>query len=194
MRKGRVPGSTASLPIFRATDARRPDFLFRHADIAARLPEAFGEWLTQAERLSAVRALYMSAVHGKSFLELRLLSLAQAAEAHHRRLHEGQDFYMDANAYNETVLPVLQQVIPENLDSSHRQSLRNRLKFGNEFSFRKRLTMLFEEHDAALGIVAPEPSKWIEPIVRTGTTSHTIPWWRTAPRPTRTGCYNATRS
>ena len=169
-------GHFYAVPVFKNPAEDWPDFLFTQKNVAARLHEVFGAWLGNAQSLSVVRSLYMSGAYGKSFLELRFLSLAQAAEAYHRRLYEGQDLYVDARTYEQNILPGLLGAIPETLDPSHAQALRSRLKYGNEFSFRKRLTMLFDEHQAALAAVIPSPREWIERIVayRNDLTHHPI--------------------
>ena len=91
------------MPVFKDPSEEWPEGLFTSADVKDRLRDVFTGWVESAERLSAVRSLYLSAAYGKSFLELKLLALAQAAEAYHRRSYEGQDCYMDAAAYADTV-------------------------------------------------------------------------------------------
>jgi len=174
--KHKVVGRFYAVPVFKNPAEGWPDFLFRHKDIAPRVREVFSAWLNNAERLSAVRSLYMSAAYGKSFLELRLLAFAQAAEAYHRRMYEGQDLYMDAGTYERNILPGLQAAIPESLGSSHAQALRNRLKYGNQISFPRRLRTLFKEHEAALATVIPNPCGWVERIVdyRNDLTHHPV--------------------
>jgi hypothetical protein len=123
-----------------------------------------------------VRSLYLSAAYGKGFLEIKLLARAQAAEAFHRRFSEGSDRYMDQAAYDRDVLVPLEKAIPTHVGASHRQSLGGRLRFGNEYSFRKRLTLLFEEHEAALTAAIPGPTSWIAPLVdyRNALTHHPV--------------------
>lgn len=67
-----------------------------------------------------------------------------------------------------TILPnttrILRKAIPTGLDPSHRDSLNNRLKYGNEYSFVKRLTVLVREHETALAAVTPNPRHWLKTI------------------------------
>ena len=72
----------------------------------------FSSWLAQADSLSAARALYMGAAYGDAFLEVRLLSYAQAIEAFQRRAYQGGDLYMDPLTYERDVLPTLTAAIP----------------------------------------------------------------------------------
>lgn len=172
----KVIGHFHAVPVFKNPAEGWPHFLFRHKDVESRLNQVFGAWLANAESLSVVRSLYMSGAYGKSFLEIKLLALAQAAEAYHRRAYEGEDQYMNADAYEQTILPGLLSAIPGSLDRSHRDALRSRLKYGNEHSFRKRMTVLFDEHEPALAAVIPSPKQWIERIVdfRNGFTHHPV--------------------
>ena len=171
-----VIGRYYAVPIYKDPATRDADFLFRSKDVESRLPAVFGAWIESAERLSVVRSLYFSGAYGKTFLELRLLAFAQAAEAYHRRVYEGQDLYMDAGTYERDVLPVLQAAIPKAVGPDHRQGLKKRLEFGNEVSFGRRLTTLFKEHEAALAVLVPDPGGWIKTIVeyRNGFTHHPV--------------------
>ena len=119
-------------------------------------------WLEHARALIVPRSLYLSAIYGKSFLELRLLNLTQAVEAYHRRFYSGR--YMKEEDYEAQVSSLLQEAIPTGLDSSLRDSLKSRLKYGNEYSFHKRLRSLFSEHEVALATIVPNPSRWISKI------------------------------
>jgi ApeA N-terminal domain 1 len=163
--KRRVVAEYHAVPVFRDPSGQWVDHLFRFQDIAPKAREVFTAWFENAERLSAVRSLYLSAAYGKSFLEIKLLALAQAAEAFHRRFSEGKDCYMQQLVYERDVFAPMEKGIPAVVNESHRQSLRGRLRFGNEYSFRKRLTLLFEEHAAAIKAAIPNPMSWIEPLV-----------------------------
>jgi hypothetical protein len=171
-----VIGRFYAVPIYKDPASRGADFLFRSRDVETRLPSMFGAWLESAERLSVVRSLYFSGAYGKTFLELRLLAFAQAAEAYHRRVYEGQDLYMDADVYERDVLPQLRSAIPKIVGSDHRQALKKRMEFGNEVSFGRRLRTLVKEHEAALGAAVPDPCSWVQTIVnyRNGFTHHPV--------------------
>jgi hypothetical protein len=139
-----------------------PDLLFHCGDIRDHTQAIFTAWLQCARSLLVVRSLYLSAVYGKAFLEVKLLHLTQAVEAYHRRCYDG--LYMDEQDFATRVADVLRDAIPTGLDPSLRDSLRNRVKYGNEYSFVKRLTVLVTEHEAALTAVTPNPRKWLKKI------------------------------
>jgi hypothetical protein len=152
-------GTWHAVPIFTDPSSRSwPEMLFSANDIRDRIQEVFSTWLQNARALNVVRSLYLSAVYGKAFLELKLIYLTQAAEAYHRRCYDG--LYMDEVEFAARVSQPLTEGIPPGLDSSLRQSLQNRLKYGNEYSFRKRLGVLLAEHEAALSSIVPEPRGW----------------------------------
>ncbi|MEQ1908708.1 MAG: hypothetical protein ABMA15_07785 [Vicinamibacterales bacterium] len=129
-----------AVPIHKPRPGRSADFLFLSRDLSGHLRDAFTSWLSAAESLTAIRSLYMAAVHGKGFLEVKLLSLAQAVEGFHRWECNGQDRYMEQAAYERDVLPSLIAAIPGTLDRSHRDALKTRLTYGTDYSLRRRLT------------------------------------------------------
>jgi hypothetical protein len=139
-----------------------PDLLFHGGDIRDQTQAVFTAWLQCARALLVVRSLYLSAVYGKAFLEVKLLHLAQAVEAYHRRCYDG--LYMDEQDFATRVADVLREAIPTGLDPSLRDSLKNRVKYGNEYSFVKRLTVLVMEHEAALTAITPNPREWLKKI------------------------------
>jgi hypothetical protein len=156
-----------AVPIYKPADERAPspsDLLFRFADISDRAQEIIGGWLARAENLKPFRSLYLSGVYGGGFLEVKLVALAQAAEAYHRRCYDG--VYMKRDEFEERVLKPLTAAIPNSLDSSFQSALRKRLHHADEYSLRKRLTLLFSEHEEALATVVSDPKRYIEPIVR----------------------------
>ena len=76
------------------------------------------------------------------YSEFRLLNYAQALEALHRRVFGGK--YLTDEEY-EPVCQTLIDSIPESLQRSHRDSLKGRIKYGHEFSQRKRIKLLLDE-------------------------------------------------
>lgn len=74
-------------------------------------------------------------------LEPRFQMATQLLEAFSRATTSS--FYMSPSDY-EKVIAALNSHIPENVASDHRASLKNRIRFGNEYSLRKRLTLLLD--------------------------------------------------
>jgi ApeA N-terminal domain 1 len=171
-------GSYHAIPIFTDPSDQSvswPNFLLRFQDIRDRAKDVFSTWLACAEQLLVVRSLYLSAAYGEMpFVQIRLLSLVQAAEAYHRRCYT--DRYMGLEEYASKVIKPMQGSIPKDVDPSLQVSLHNRLKYGNEYSFVKRMNVLREEHEPALACVVPNPARWIERVVeqRHALTHHAV--------------------
>ena len=73
----------------------------------------------------------------QNYVEIRFLSLTQAIETYHRRLFGGK--YQDDEEYLAGIYHILTKEIPDNINSDFKKSLQMRLRYGNEFSLRKRL-------------------------------------------------------
>lgn len=151
-------------PVFRGNARKRGALqpLFCFDDIVDAPSTYFTRWLNEAERLSSIRSLYFLAVYGDQFVQGRFMALAQAIEAFHRRYRQGE--YMDPSAFEMTVAKSLYAAIPKGIDSSLMQSMRSRIKFGNEYSLPKRLTDLLTEHLPALEPVVPDPKRLVREI------------------------------
>jgi hypothetical protein len=88
----------------------------------------------------------------------------QALEGFHRALFESN--YMDDGSY-ETVWTTLVDAIPQGLKPEHRDALKTRIRYGNQFSLRKRLNVLanlFPESilTIILGGDGKIPREWID--------------------------------
>ena len=121
----------------------RWQMLFRLSDVVARFPDFVAAWFTQAPRLGVVYDMYISCLKDDDAnLEGRFLRLTQALETLHRRLFDGK--YMGDDVFRTTVLSPLYGAIPAGIDSGFRDRLQGYLKYGNEFSLRKRLCDLVD--------------------------------------------------
>lgn len=160
-------GTHHAVPIYknrkRRSSLASPHLLFRYNDIKDRAPAVFGTWISQAEDLHTPRALYSAGVYGGGFIETKLLALTQAAEAFHRRFYSG--LYMDEVRFKTEVLEPLTAAIPGSIDDALRAALSSRLRFGNEYSLRRRMQALFREHRDALQVLVDEPESFIAPII-----------------------------
>lgn len=160
-------GTYHAVPIYksrkRRSSAASPHPLFRYNDIKDRAPAVLGAWLSQAEDLHTPRTLYTAGVYGGGFIETKLLALTQSAEAFHRRFYPG--LYMDEARFKTEVLEPLTAAIPGSVDDALRAALSSRLRFGNEYSLRRRMQALFREHREALQVLVDEPESFISPII-----------------------------
>lgn len=71
-----------------------------------------------------------------------------------------------AEAEYETVKDGLVRAIPEGVAEDHRDALRSRIRYGNQFSLRRRLTELLTRiPPVAMDVIAPDPGKFVSDLV-----------------------------
>jgi len=75
----------------------------------------------------------------KMWINIEFLSLTQSLEGFHRATHSGK--YLNERDYDDVKTKLLMS-LPDYLETSHRNSLKSRIGYGNEFSLRKRLNEL----------------------------------------------------
>lgn len=121
----------------------RRDMLFNYQDVTDNLSVYIQKWFEMAIRLRPVFDLYFGIFDMPfMYIQLQFLTLSQALETYHRRKYDG--FYMAVEKY-ESIEQILIQAIPVDLDNSHRDSLKSRIKYGYEYSLRKRLELILKE-------------------------------------------------
>lgn len=161
-------GTFHAVPFYKSRKVRSSvvvHMLFRFPNIEAQAPTVFREWLSKMDQLHDARALYMSGVYGRGFIEHKLLALTQAAEAFHRRFFP--DRYMDDADFQANIFRPLTAAIPTSVEASLRSAIVARLKFANEQSLRRRLRTLFSVHGDVLQLLVPQPDAYISSIVDT---------------------------
>ncbi|HVB98261.1 MAG TPA: HEPN domain-containing protein [Candidatus Dormibacteraeota bacterium] len=103
-------------------------------------PTAVDSWFSLQEKIGPVYGLLLgSYFNPHMYVEPEFLGLMQALEIFHRRLIGGN--YLSEEEWAEP-LEMLVGAIPESLAGPHRQALKTRLRYGNEYSLRKRLQEL----------------------------------------------------
>ncbi|MBW3596959.1 MAG: hypothetical protein KY475_06755 [Planctomycetes bacterium] len=122
------------------------DFLFRYPDVAERFERILSNWVTQTEKIQHALDLYFSSLRQPgAFLETRFLPMIQALEVYARA--DDQQTYIDPTEY-EKVRPRIEASIPHDIDKNLRAALIGKLKYGNEYSLRKRLNRLVKSMEA----------------------------------------------
>lgn len=160
-------GTVHGVPIFRSTSDRvqHPrDLLFSYSDVGETVQDKIGRWISRRDMLRPIRGLYLSALYGNNFLDARLVYLAQAVEAFHRHFRGGT--YVSEDHFSKHVLPALMSGIPDNLDPDFERAIRDKLRFANEYSLRRRLKELFREHGQTLEAFIPNAPNVVDTIVR----------------------------
>jgi len=142
------------------------DIVFSFAEIKDRLGDFLRQWFETCRLLEPVHNLYFGTIHSpKMYIEHRFLSLCQAVEAYHRRVSSG--VYRLKDEFMKMIYPALIEAIPEGTESNYRESIKERLKYLNEYSLRRRLKEIVENHEAVISTLIPKTNKFIGDIVDT---------------------------
>jgi len=126
---------------------------------------ALDRWIASSDAVDVPSRLARSVLSAdQGWIHLEFLSLMQALEGLHRALGSGH--YMPREDY-EPLYRRMAEAVPGEIQGDHRMSLKNRLRYGNEVSLRKRLKALCERLPAriastVLGGVSAPPHSWVE--------------------------------
>ena len=150
-----------------AQDVHPGMMVLPYRDIRDQFPEIVRRWFVRSEQAAlATDLLFTSDLLTSPAVHVRFLAATQAAEAYQRA--SGDGFYMDPQEYEASILPGLRSAIPSYIDGDHRQSLKNRLKYGNEHSLRKQLSTLLDRVPQNVrSWIANDASKFVDRVVNT---------------------------
>jgi hypothetical protein len=114
-------------------------------DLGSSIQSVFAAWFASETRelWEALRDVYFG-VHYNTIRvpRFQFLALMQVIESYHRRKYPDQN-YQTRKEY-EKYRKQLVDAIPDEFDPAHRASLKNRIKYGYQYSLRKRLELLLE--------------------------------------------------
>jgi len=117
-----------------------PEMLLPYGLIKGEFVGMVRRWFARSEQATLATDVFFGSQYFKSpAVNVKFLAVIQAAESYHRSL--GTGVYMQEDEYAATISEFLSH-LPAAIQGDHRQSLKNRLKYGNEHSLRKRLTDL----------------------------------------------------
>ncbi len=145
-------------------DAHPSEMLLPYDSVKVQFAEMVDRWFAR----SAQGALASNVYFGSQLLvsptvDVKFLAVVQALESYHRSV--GTGVYMDQEEFDKAIQ---QATLPDAFQGDHRQSLKNRLKYGNEHSLRKRLTdMLGRLPDAVRMRVAGDVPRFVHKVVHT---------------------------
>ena len=129
------------------------------------LATAANGWFDRAEILKPVYNLLLGFIYRPDvFVEFGFLALTQALEAYHRISYPMQ-VYMSDEEYRP-ILIELQNSIPPVITGDWRVSMNNRLRYGNQYSLRKRLNQLLRNLPTELvNLVTENQNVFVDEIV-----------------------------
>lgn len=138
--------------------------LFDIKSIGGRENEIMGRWIALAEEIQPVRSMYYDATYNSKTVQARFLNYSRALEVFHRWRRRG--IYINESDYKKLVAKPLIKAIPDNLDEELLESLSSRIRYGNEYSLRKRLIGIFNEHAGVFYYLKADPNAYSEEIVK----------------------------
>jgi len=119
------------------------DMLFRLPDVEDDFGHVVDQWACSSARFGPVYDLFFEVnASAATSVPMRFLLLTQALEAYDRRRYQGQ--YVSDQDY-KAIRVLMEEAIPHEAPSDLQDALRQRLRFGNEHSLRKRLRRLLSE-------------------------------------------------
>ncbi len=139
--------------------------LFPH--VAGQFGTILDSWFSKAELLETVCDLFFGVIYNNYlFLQFQFLGLIQALETYCRRVQGGN--YLPEADY-EKIAAALKAALPPNTPQDLRNSLvQGKIKYGNEYSLRKRLReLLCSLDDETAKLVADSPGKFVEDVTAT---------------------------
>lgn len=142
------------------------DMLFTFKDISDRFEIFLKNWFEKANTLGPVYDLYFGTLYNpRMYLQHQFLSLIQAIEAYHRRKFEGK--YLSDDDY-EPIYKKFEEFINKlPIESSFKEALKSKLKYGNEYSLRKRLKDLLEKYKGVVDDFIENKDAFINRVVDT---------------------------
>lgn len=143
------------------------DFLFDLRHIGDKFGPALDKWLGESATFWNAVYQFIDSRLPKSgdSLEPRFQMATQLLEAFSRATTSS--FYMPPSDY-DAVVQALNSHIPENVTEGHRESLKKKIYYGNEYSLRKRLTLLLKPlGDECKSLVCNSVSDFINGTVDT---------------------------
>ena len=142
------------------------DMLFTFRDISDKFESILKNWFEKAEMLKPVYDLYFGTLYNpRMYLQHQFLSMIQAVEAYHRRKFEGK--YLSDKDFEPIYNRFKDMTNTLDVKASFKDALINRLRYGNEFSLRKRLKDLFAEYQDITQNFIKDENNFINRVVDT---------------------------
>lgn len=142
------------------------DMLFCFKHICDRFEPIMRVWFKKAELLEPTCNLYFRTLYNPdTYLEHHFLNLIHALESFHRSVYGGH--YMPKKDYEKHVLDTLVRAIPGEVTAGLKDSLKHKLKYGYEFSLRKRLQDICDKHGELLTDVITDKDDFVKRVIHT---------------------------
>lgn len=147
-------------------DLHVAEMLVPYGSIKDDFPLIVRTWFDRPKQAVIASNVFFGSQHFESqSLEVKFLFAIYSAEAYQRSL--GTGMYMDQEQYDKAIETLVVHM-PTLIEGDHRQSLKNRLRYGNEYSLRKRLSeMLTRLPDDVRSRIAENVGKFVSRVADT---------------------------
>lgn len=161
--KGQTPDNEdRTIEVFRrlrrrdpAKNLRRGQFLFTLLDVQQAGTDFVTRFFARRTQFRPVLEVLLSDHYNSEvYQHQRFLSLAHGIEAFHRVFIGGK--YTTDDEHEKNLLPLLIATLPRDLNPDFRRSLKNKFKFLNEYSLRKRIADVGLRFESALTNLIPD--------------------------------------
>lgn len=143
----------------------KTDMLFTFKDVKTDFKEYLNNWFEIINEIKPVFNLYFSMIYNDNiFLEQLFLSSVKALEIYHRKIYGGK--YLTGKKYKKLYNKLINS-IPKNTQKSLKDKLKTSLKYGNEYSLRKRLKIIYNEHKSIINNFLINKNYFIAKVVDT---------------------------
>lgn len=141
------------------------DMFFCFGDIKDDFGAYLNNWFKKSELIQPVYDLYFATLYSpKMYLQYEFLALAQALEAYHRRIYGGE--YMSEQEYQQ-IYDGLTNAIPETTEVDFKATLKEKLKYLNEFSLRRRIKETLEKLGDLVNVLITNTKNFTDDVVNT---------------------------
>ena len=131
-------------------DILTPEMPFPYPVLSGDWPQVLQTWFSKSQSLDTLAGLFFGVSVDRSIpVEFQFLALIQGIESYQRT--HGDDVYVSDEDY-EPIKKALLEAIPSSVNPDHREALKGRIKYGNEYSLRKRLDITLQSVPAPLVI------------------------------------------
>jgi len=128
------------------------EMLFTFEDIKADLSTYLPNWISKSEKLWPVYDEYFKHYYSRYIdTKSQFLSYTRALEAYHRNVHDG--VYLTPEEYKPIENQLIETIRTLQIEKSHKEKLKNMVKYGYEFSLRKRIKNLCDDTLSDKGII-----------------------------------------
>jgi len=142
------------------------DMLFTLRDIYDKFGTFLENWFKKLSIMEPVFDLYFGTLYNPQMhLKHQFLNLIHAIEVYHRRKFGGK--YIPDRKYEDLYKKLTEVINGLKVEAPFREALKSKLKYGNEYSLRKRLKELFKEYGDIFDDFVQDRDKFIEKIVNT---------------------------